>query len=280
MARPLKDGVDYFPFDVALDEKFDLIEAEFGLTGFAVVVKLYQRVYARGYYCEWTNEVALLFGKSIGLGGNAVSEIVSAAVKRGIFDKDKFDKYQILTSHGIQSRYFEAVSRRKCVNVNRAYLLIDVSKIIPIARISWVNDCNNPENERDNPQSKGKESKGKKSRVDRMSGAASALPDRRLFISIVLNDKSEYPVYQDQVDKWVALYPAVDVGQELRKMAGWCEANPKRRKTRRGILNFINSWLSREQDRGGTRKNGNEADRHHGDPSAALSDKKPLGTVI
>jgi len=280
LARPLKDGVDYFPFDVALDEKFDLIEAEFGLTGFAVVVKLYQRVYARGYYCEWTNEVALLFGKSIGLGGNAVSEIVSAAVKRGIFDKDKFDKYQILTSHGIQSRYFEAVSRRKCVNVNRAYLLIDVSKIIPIARISWVNDCNNPENERDNPQSKGKESKGKKSRVDRMSGAASALPDRRLFISIVLNDKSEYPVYQDQVDKWVALYPAVDVGQELRKMAGWCEANPKRRKTRRGILNFINSWLSREQDRGGTRKNGNEADRHHGDPSAALSDKKPLGTVI
>ena len=40
MARPIKDGVDYFPFDVSLDEKFELIEAEFGLTGFAVIVKL------------------------------------------------------------------------------------------------------------------------------------------------------------------------------------------------------------------------------------------------
>jgi hypothetical protein len=118
----LKDGVDYFPLDVMLDEKFDLIEAEFGLIGFAVVVKLYQRVYARGYYCEWTKEVALLFGRSVGLnragsGGNAVSEIVKAAVRRGIFDKDMFEKYHILTSRGIQKRYFEAVSRRKCVKV-------------------------------------------------------------------------------------------------------------------------------------------------------------------
>ena len=280
MARPLKDGGDYFPFDVALDEKFDLIEAEFGLTGFAVVVKLYQRVYARGYCCEWTNEVALLFGKSVNLGGNAVSEIVNAAVKRGIFDKDKFDRYQILTSHGIQSRYFEAVSRRKCVNVNRAYLLIDVTKILPIAHISWINDCNNPENECDNPQSKGKESKLNKSRVkDHMSGAASASPDRHLFISLILNDGSEYPVYEDQVEKWIALYPAVDVGQELRKMSGWCEANPQKRKTKRGILNFINSWLSREQDRGGMR-HGNEVDRRAGNSAPEAPAGEPLGTVV
>ena len=281
MARPLKDGVDYFPFDVAMDEKFDLIEAEFGLTGFAVVVKLYQRVYSRGYYCEWTNEVALLFGKNVGLGGNAVSEIVSAAVKRGIFDKDKFDRYQILTSHGIQSRYFEAVSRRKSVNVNRAYLLLDVTKILPIAHISWVNDYINPDNDSNNSQSKGKESKGDKSKVKKssMPGAAPASPDRHLFISLILNDGSEYPVYQDQADKWATLYQAVNVGQELRKMAGWCEANPKKRKTKRGILNFINSWLSREQDRGGTR-NGNAADRNSGNPVAEAQTGEPLGTVV
>lgn len=172
LARPLKDGVDYFPFDVTLDEKFDLIEAEFGLTGFAVVVKLYQRVYARGYYCEWTDEVALLFGKSISLGGNAVSEIVNAAVKRGIFDKNMFDKYQILTSKGIQGRYFEAVIRRKCVNVNKAYLLIDVTKILPNAHIIWINDNINPENADNNSQSKGKKSKLNKSKRNDITGIA------------------------------------------------------------------------------------------------------------
>ncbi len=282
MSRPLKDGVDYFPFDVALDEKFELIEAEFGLTGFAVVVKLYQRVYQRGYYCEWTNEVALLFGHRVGLGGNAVSEIVSAAVKRGIFDKDMFEKYHILTSRGIQKRYFEAVSRRKCVNVKKTYLLVDVTQSLPSANISWINDCNNPENVSDNQQSKGNESKVNKSKEkdNNKPGAASAPPDRRLFISLVLNDESEYPVYEDQIKKWVSLYPAVNVEQELRKMAGWCEANPNRRKTKHGILNFINSWLSREQDRGGTQRNENATNRCAGNPAEKAPAGEPLGTVI
>ena len=163
MARPIKDGVDYFPLDVVMDEKIDLIEAEFGLTGFAVVVKLYQWVYGRGYYCEWTKEVALLFGKKIGLGGNAVSEIVAASIKRGIFDQSMFEKYGILTSAGIQTRYFEAVSRRKQVNVEKRYLLVKVDLLLKNGCINWVNVDRNPEIVSNNSQSKEKESKGKKS---------------------------------------------------------------------------------------------------------------------
>lgn len=32
-------------------------------------------------------------------------------------------------------------------------------------------------------------------------------------------------------------------------MKGWLNANPTKRKTKRGIKRFINSWLSREQDK-------------------------------
>lgn len=163
MARPIKDGVDYFPFDVSLDEKFELMEAEFGLTGFAVVVKLFQRIYSRGYYCEWTNEVALLFSRACGLGGNVVSEIVAASIKRGIFNKEMYDKYLILTSVGIQKRYFEAVSRRKQINVNKSYLLINIAQFLKSDVINWINVDINPENECDNSQSKVEESKVKKS---------------------------------------------------------------------------------------------------------------------
>ena len=35
-------------------------------------------------------------------------------------------------------------------------------------------------------------------------------------------------------------------------MRGWCLANPSKRKTKRGVKKFINNWLSRQQDRGGT----------------------------
>lgn len=71
-------------------------------------------------------------------------------------------------------------------------------------------------------------------------------------ITLTLNDKSEYPINQTQISEWQDLYQSVDILQELKKMKGWLNANPIRRKTKRGILKFVNSWLSREQDKSGT----------------------------
>lgn len=81
----------------------------------------------------------------------------------------------------------------------------------------------------------------------------SKAPDRPAVITLSLNDKTEHPIYQEDIDGWKELYPAVDILQELRKMKGWLDANPTKRKTRRGIKRFINSWLSREQDKGGNK---------------------------
>lgn len=69
-------------------------------------------------------------------------------------------------------------------------------------------------------------------------------------VTMLLNDSTVYKVTGRQVERWKELYPAVEVMGELRKMAGWLEANPKRRKTRTGILRFITSWLAKEQDKG------------------------------
>lgn len=80
---------------------------------------------------------------------------------------------------------------------------------------------------------------------------AQSAPGRRPVITLLLNDKSNYPIYQDQVDRWSELYPAVSIISELKKMVGWLEANPTKRKTKSGILRFVTNWLSKEQDRGG-----------------------------
>lgn len=77
-------------------------------------------------------------------------------------------------------------------------------------------------------------------------------PEPAIF-TLPLNDGSSYEVTQSEIDEYSELYPAVDVTQEIRGMIGWIKANPTRRKTRRGIKRFMNSWLSREQDQGGTK---------------------------
>jgi len=52
---------------------------------------------------------------------------------------------------------------------------------------------------------------------------------------------------------WADAYPACDVVYELKRMAAWLVANPKKRKS--DYARFINDWLKREQDNGGSKRN-------------------------
>lgn len=77
-------------------------------------------------------------------------------------------------------------------------------------------------------------------------------PDQETFIQIVLNDGTFYPVTMQDVEEFRQYYPAVDVESEIRKVAAWSKNNPTKRKTRGGVRKFINGWLSRAQDKGGS----------------------------
>lgn len=181
MARPQKVGLDYFELDCHMDEKIELIEAEFGLKGFAVIVKLYQSIYSGfGYYCEWTPEISVLWAYRLGctrsvdcrnvgsvceecalpgFPNNLINEIVAASIRRNIFSGELFNKYRILTSSGIQKRYLNAVSRRERVELKKEYLLISVGKNHQNVVINSVNADRNPINEHGNTQSKEKKSR-------------------------------------------------------------------------------------------------------------------------
>lgn len=76
-------------------------------------------------------------------------------------------------------------------------------------------------------------------------------PQEPVVITMPLNS-GEHQVTESFAAQMQALYPAVDVAQELRTMTGWLIANPTKRKTKTGINRFINSWLSKCQDRGGS----------------------------
>ena len=77
-------------------------------------------------------------------------------------------------------------------------------------------------------------------------------PEEPPVFQITLVDKSLYGITREMIEKYRELYPAVNVEQEFRNMIGWTDANPTRRKTKNGINRFINSWLAKAQNNGGS----------------------------
>lgn len=96
--------------------------------------------------------------------------------------------------------------------------------------------------------------------------------------AIPLNDGTEWKCSVSDYDEYVRLYPGVDVKKAFREMRSWSNSNSEKRKTRKGVKRFVNSWLSKEQNSGShTRtsvKDNNNFDhrRYSEDMLAALQD--------
>lgn len=69
---------------------------------------------------------------------------------------------------------------------------------------------------------------------------------------MLLQTKEHWEPDQGDIIKWQRTYKKVDVHQELAAMDAWLDANPNNRKTRGGMNRFVNSWLKRSNDQGGT----------------------------
>ncbi len=130
MARPVKIGLEYFPLDVSIDDNLELIEAEHGLQGFAIVIKLWQKIYANGYFIEWSGDHAMLFAKKINTELTLVNDVINSCFRRNIFDKTLHDDQKVLSSRGIQKRYQLACqqSRRKNYEIEDQYNLLKTQK--------------------------------------------------------------------------------------------------------------------------------------------------------
>ena len=240
-------GIPYFPLDCQLDDKFALIEAEFGVKGFAVIVKLLQKIYGQqGYYCEFTNEIALLFSREIGLGCNVVSEIVSAAIKRGIFDKEMFEKYHILTSVGIQKRYLDAVSRRKNVKVENQYLLLKCADFPKNVCISSKNAYISEENADISKQRKEEKRKEEKSK-ENIGATAQPPPSPPLSKSKPVKHKhGEYGhvmLTDDEYSRLVDDYGDKVISEYIKRLDEYLENRKDKHYANHNLT--IRNWLSK-----------------------------------
>lgn len=151
MARPQKNGLDYFPLNVDIfeDEKIEAIAGEFGIKGELLVIKLLCAVYRKGYYVVWNDLLKMQLLKRIpGSSRELLDQVVNRLVAWGVFDKALFNSDMVLTSIRIQETFKEATKRRKEVDMSN-YCLLNVD----------INEQDSGINDDINTQSKEKESK-------------------------------------------------------------------------------------------------------------------------
>lgn len=135
-----------------------MIEDQFGIKGGYIANRLLCSIYRNGYYIEWNEDMALVFSKRVGNGVSysLANEVVHALVRRSFFDKALLERYGILTSRGIQKRWFDVITKlkRKASIIKEFNLLFEVNSPIPL-----VNTEETQEKEEETTQRKEKESK-------------------------------------------------------------------------------------------------------------------------
>ena len=116
MARPKKDGLDYFPHDCDMsnDLKMEAIEAHHGLEGYAVVNKLLERIY-KEKTCELDisdADTRRILARKFGLPVENFESIVATAARVGFFCAQTYQN-GVLTSGGIHKRAQVVLETRK-----------------------------------------------------------------------------------------------------------------------------------------------------------------------
>lgn len=162
MARPLKQGLDYYPMDVGFlrDIKVRRIIKSCGASSIAVLIWLLNSCYQdEGYYLRWTKDLPFIVAEDTDVTEGHVQEVVKRALQVGFFDESMKDNHEILTSAGIQKRFLAVTSRRKSVFLRRDFALISIND-----DNNSINDDNNSINVYRSTQSKVKESKVKESK--------------------------------------------------------------------------------------------------------------------
>lgn len=192
MARPTKDGLDYFPFDVDMfeDEKIEAIAGEFGIKGELAVVKLLCAVYKKGYFIVWNDLTkATLLKRLPGMSKELLDQIVIRLVTWEFFHEDLFNSAKVLTSKNIQAIYFEATKRRKSpkptkyvINENNKYIQNEVNVDI-------------------NAQSKVKETKVNKSKVNNKKQEKNFVEELSYSQQFI-----EHPFGSDKLGELIAYY--------------------------------------------------------------------------
>ena len=249
MARPIKEGLDYFAFDIDFfhDQKIEFVSAKYGIEGEIIAIKLLCKIYREGYYLNWGDDECLLFSKKVGenIPFERVKNVVDELLKRDFFNQDLYKKFNILTSKGIQKRYFEAIKRRKDFAFRSDYCLINGVNVYN----NPINVDINPQNVDINSQSKVKETKVKETK------------EKREYAPLVFMTEEEHQKLVNKLSESVT-------DDYIEDISLYCQSHGKRYKN---YYATVLAWHRKDEKEGKVRKPADEERKPKYIPTAKLT---------
>jgi len=157
MARKYELGLKYFSHDtdMAYDRNIRKVTKRFGAFGYGVNCRILEMIYKNGHYIEYDDEFIFDVIDSLNMESDddeLIKDIIAFSVSVGLYDSNLFENEKVLTSHGIQTRYFMAkeqsllYSKTKNNTPDYKYLLVDINEIVSKEQNSFTNNENCFEN--------------------------------------------------------------------------------------------------------------------------------------
>lgn len=139
MARPIKQGLDYFPLDTNFfnNPKIKKLRRSHGCEGVATYMNILCKIYGAGYYFKFNDieELSMdiaeeITNAHINHTASKVACVINYLIEQGMLDKALFER-GILTSTAAQEQYFLSIekSKRKAL-LEKENLIVDIGDII------------------------------------------------------------------------------------------------------------------------------------------------------
>lgn len=242
MARPQKDGMDYFPHDVyaSSDEKIEPLLFLYGAAGYAFYFIHLEYIYrTKDFEFDISDaETIQILCSKLRICEEDYQKILNTALKHGCFDKNHFEKTGRLTSDGIKKRAKPVIDKRDKMRqqYENKQEIISAAETPPETHIE--------------KESKVKERKEIKEKEYCPELSETDTTEQPLMEFPLSRNGDKFPVFKKDVAQWQDTFPGVDVQQALRECRQWNIDNPQKRKTRAGIKSHISRWLGKIQNSG------------------------------
>lgn len=255
MARPLKSGFDYFPFDVGFFRslKIRATIGRFGKGGALLYIYLLALIYdENGYYINYNDDLIDIAAADLQMRPEEIGQVINFFCKRSLFDNKLFTTDKVLTSAGIQKRYQLMAKKRaknNKVTVNEKFWILDENETQSFIQVRLISDKSkkyngySEKNSFNSPKNNTKKSKEKESKLNE-----SKLNERRAAFQLPCTN-GNYAVTQEQIDTLQQAYKSIDVVQSLRKMFDYLKCHPSSQRPVDAIENRVIIWLQQDNEK-------------------------------